>query len=173
MQEIDFSKHKNIIITINLKPRKMKKIFILFVGIVFCSSISFGQQGQLSKIKVGAAKVNITPSIDELGPNSLGIHDSVYCRAIVIDNGKTRAALITVAGNQSERSWTASAEKMQKELGIPVENVVLSSTHSHSVGRIPELEEKIFIAKYNLKLPSEAHRLGYRCFLHQCEKRFN
>ena len=161
MQEIDFSKHKNIIITINLKPRKMKKIFILFVGIVFCSSISFGQQGQLSKIKVGAAKVNITPSIDELGPNSLGIHDSVYCRAIVIDNGKTRAALITVAGNQSERSWTASAEKMQKELGIPVENVVLSSTHSHSVGRIPELEEKIFIAAKQAVANLQPARIGW------------
>jgi len=124
----------------------MKKILILILGVILCSSMSFGQKGQLSSIKVGAAKVNITPSKDELGPNSLGIHDSVYCRAIVIDNGVTSAALITVAGNQNERAWKTSTERMEKELGIPAENVVMSSTHSHSVGRIPGLEEKIFTA---------------------------
>jgi neutral ceramidase len=139
----------------------MKKIFILFIGIIFCSSMSFGQKGQSAQIKVGAAKVNITPSKDELGPNSLGIHDSVYCRAIVIDNGKTRAALITVAGNQSERSWTASTEKMQKELGIPVENVVLSSTHSHSVGRIQGLEDKIFTAAKKAVSNLQPARIGW------------
>jgi neutral ceramidase len=129
----------------------MKKILILIFGIIFCSSVSFGQKGQSFPIKVGAAKVNITPSEDELGPNSLGIHDSVYCRAIVIDNGVTSAALITVAGNQNERAWKTSTERMEKELGIPAENVVLSSTHSHSVGRIPGLEEKIFTAAKEAK----------------------
>ena len=139
----------------------MKKIIILIVGIAFCSSVSFGQKGQTYQIKVGAAKVNITPSKDELGPNSLGIHDSVYCRAIVIDNGETRAALITVAGNQHERSWTASTERMQKELGIPVEHVVLSSTHSHSVGRIQGLEEKIFTAAMKAVDNLQPARIGW------------
>jgi len=124
----------------------MKKILVLILGVIVCSFITHGQKVQSTQIKVGAVKINITPSKEELGPNSLGIHDSVYCRAIVIDNGVTRAALITVAGNQNEMSWKASTERMQKELGIPVENVVLSSTHSHSVGRIPKLEEKIFLA---------------------------
>lgn len=124
----------------------MKTILVLIFGIIICSSLSFGQKEQLSALKVGAAKVNITPSKDELGPNSLGIHDSVYCRAIVIDNGVTSAALIAVAGNQNERAWKASTERMEKELGIPAKNVVLSSTHSHSVGRITGLEEKIFLA---------------------------
>jgi hypothetical protein len=96
----------------------MKKILILIFGIIFCSSMCFGQKGQSSPIKVGAAKVNITPSKDELGPNSLGIHDSVYCRAIVINNGVTSAALITVAGNQNERAWKTSTERMEKELGL-------------------------------------------------------
>jgi len=139
----------------------MKKILILIFGIIVCSSISFGQKGQLSALKVGAAKVNITPSKDELGPNSLGIHDSVYCRAIVIDNGLTSAALITVAGNQHERAWKATTERMEKELGIPAENVVLSSTHSHSVGRIPGLEEKIFAATKEAKARLQPASMGW------------
>jgi neutral ceramidase len=139
----------------------MKKILILIFGIIFCSSMCFGQKGQLSALKVGAAKVNITPSKDELGPNSLGIHDSVYCRAIVIDNGVTTAALITVAGNQNERAWKASTERMEKELGIPSKNVVLSSTHSHSVGRIPGLEDKIFAAANEAKANLQPARIGW------------
>jgi neutral ceramidase len=139
----------------------MKRIIVIIFGIILCSSISFGQKGQLSPIKVGAAKINITPSIDELGPNSLGIHDSVYCRAIVIDNGVTKAALITVAGNQHERAWKASTERMEKELGIPAENVVLSSTHSHSVGRIQSLEEKIFIAAKEANAKLQPARIGW------------
>jgi neutral ceramidase len=139
----------------------MKKILIFIFGIIFCSSMCFGQKGQSSPIKVGAAKVNITPSKDELGPNSLGIHDSVYCRAIVIDNGVTSAALITVAGNQNERAWKTSTERMEKELGIPAKNVVLSSTHSHSVGRIPGLEDKIFAAAKEAKAKLQPARIGW------------
>jgi neutral ceramidase len=139
----------------------MKKILVLIFGMFFCSCMSFGQKGQLSALRVGAAKVNITPSKEELGPNSLGIHDSVYCRAIVIDNGVTSAALITVAGNQHERAWKATTERMEKELGIPAENVVLSSTHSHSVGRIPGLEEKIFAAAKEAKAKLQPARMGW------------
>jgi neutral ceramidase len=138
----------------------MKKILILISGIIICSFLSYGLRGQSSSIKIGAAKVNITPSKDELGPNSLGIHDSVYCRAIVIDNGVTKAALITVAGNQNERAWKASTERMEKELGIPAENIVLSSTHSHSVGRIQGLEEKIFIAAKEANAKLQPARIG-------------
>jgi neutral ceramidase len=139
----------------------MKKILILISGIIICSFLSYGLRGQSSSIKIGAAKVNITPSKDELGPNSLGIHDSVYCRAIVIDNGVTKAALITVAGNQNERAWKASTERMEKELGIPAENIVLSSTHSHSVGRIQGLEEKIFIAAKEANAKLQPARIGW------------
>jgi len=139
----------------------MKKITIFLVSILIGTICCFAQKkpSQQTKavaavpiittsqpIKVGAAKLNITPTIEELGANSLGIHDSIYIRAIVIDNGVTRAALVTVAGNQSEQSWKASTERMEKELGIPAKNVMLSSTHSHSVGRITKQDEKIFTA---------------------------
>ena len=139
----------------------MRKILILIIGIILYPSLGFSQTGEPASLRVGAAKINITPSKDELGPNSLGIHDSVYCRAIVIDNGVTRAALITVAGNQNERAWKASTERMEKELGIPAKNVVLSSTHSHSVGRITNLEDKIFNTAKEAKDRLQPARLGW------------
>ena len=140
----------------------MKSNIILVV--LFLLGLCFGsiaQNNKSSQIRVGAAKLNITPLEEELGPNSLGIHDSVYCRAIVINNGITSAALVTVAGNQDERSWKASTERIEKELGIPAGNVILSSTHSHSVGRIRNLDEKIFIAVKEAKEKMQPARIGW------------
>jgi neutral ceramidase len=50
---------------------------------------------------------------------------------------------------------------MEKELGIPAKNVVLSSTHSHSVGRIPGLEDKIFAAANEAKANLQPARIGW------------
>jgi neutral ceramidase len=127
---------------------------------IFGSPDCFSQNNQ-SQIKVGAAKLNITPAKEELASNSLGIHDSVYCRAIVIDNGNTSAALVTVSGNQSEQAWSASTQRIQKELGIPAQNIVVSSTHSHSVGRIANMDEKIFTAVKMAKSRLQPARIGW------------
>jgi neutral ceramidase len=138
----------------------MKTNTFLMILVLMATSIGcFAQNSQ--QIKVGAARLNITPTLEELGPNSLGIHDSIYCRAIVIDNGVTSAALVTVAGNQSEQSWKASTERIEKELGIPAVNIVLSSTHSHSVGRIQGMDEKIFTAVKEAKSKLQPARIGW------------
>ena len=139
----------------------LNRIFILAVLIVSQSMGCFAQKKQSSQIKVGAAKLNITPTKEELGSNSLGIHDSVYCRAIVIDNGVTAAALVTVSGNQSEQSWKAATQRIEKELGIPAVNIVVSSTHSHSVGRIQKVDEKIFTAVKEAKAKLQPARIGW------------
>ena len=138
------------------------KSLILSLAIVLIGSFACLAQNKPEKpLKVGAAKLNITPTKEELGPNSLGIHDSVYCRAIVIDNGVTGSALVTVSGNQSEQSWKAATQRIEKELGIPAVNIVLSSTHSHSVGRIQKLDEKIFTAVKNAKAKLQPARIGW------------
>jgi neutral ceramidase len=138
------------------------KPFTLFFSIMIIGSLAcLAQIKQEQPIRVGAAKLNITPSKEELGPNSLGVHDSIYCRAIVIDNGVTAAALVTVSGNQSEQSWKASTQQIEKELGIPAVNIVLSSTHSHSVGRIKGMEQKIFAVVKEAKARLQPARIGW------------
>lgn len=139
----------------------MKTITILLVTLLMSTCSVFAQAQQLSQFKVGAAKVNLTPSLQELGPNSFGIHDSIYCRAIVLDNGVTRAALVTVSGNQHEGIWKNTTQRIEKELGIPAVNIVISSTHSHSAGRIMEMEEKIFAAVKKASANMQPARIGW------------
>src|SRR3954451_3665707 len=112
----------------------MKILLQVVPALLVFSAVSFAQAGQ-SSLKVGAAKVDVTPSKSELPPNSLGILDHIYVRAIVIDNGKTKAALVEIPGNPP-RDYEAVAKRAEAELGIPVKQNLAGGTHSHSIGRL-------------------------------------
>ena len=84
-------------------------------------------------LRAGAAKVDVTPS--PLPRNALGVHDRLYARAIVLDNGSTAAALVTVdAGGVSDATWQAVTQQLASELSIPATHVMLTATHTHSAG---------------------------------------
>ena len=94
------------------------------------------QSQPATTLKAGAAKVDITPSESELPKNYLGILDHIYSRAIVIDNGATRAALISVdTGAVGDPVWQEVCKRAQAELNIPADNILITATHTHSVPR--------------------------------------
>lgn len=98
-------------------------------------------------LKVGAAKVDYTPA--ELPKNFLGVLDPVFVRAIVIDDGKTRAALVTVdIGGMSTETWEHVSARAERELKIPAKQFLLTATHTHSApwGRGEAFENQIFEA---------------------------
>jgi hypothetical protein len=86
-------------------------------------------------LRAGAARVDITPSEGDLPKNSRGILDRLYARAIVLENGVSTAALITIdAGAVPDALWQAVAGQIEKELKIPAASVLLTATHTHSAG---------------------------------------
>jgi len=98
------------------------------------------------QLQVGAAKVDLTPAADALPPNYLGINDPVYARAIVLDNGMTRAALVSLdAGGIPTDLWREVAARVERELDIPVTQLLLGATHTHSVPRqsSPDYADKV------------------------------
>ncbi len=50
----------------------------------------------LAELRAGAARIDITPDSTKLPRGFEGINDRIFVRAIVIDDGHTRAALVTV-----------------------------------------------------------------------------
>lgn len=93
-----------------------------------------GQTVAAGPFRVGAAKIDITPAKDQLPKQYLGILDDIYARAIVIDNGHTSAALVSLdAGAVPTQLWQDVSGRAEKELGIPSENVLITATHTHSV----------------------------------------
>jgi neutral ceramidase len=131
---------------------------------ILCLCVTAIGFGQSATLRVGAAKVDITPAADSLPRNYLGILDHIHSRAIVIDNGSTTAALITVdAGSAPDNVWQAVAKQLESELGIPAKNVLLTATHSHSIPGQPvgpyveKIVESVRLAKQRLA-PA---RVGY------------
>jgi neutral ceramidase len=85
----------------------MKRSFVI-AWIVVAAGMSVTAYAQNTALRVGAAKVDITPAENALPQNYLGILDHIYSRAIVIDNGSATAALITVdAGGVQDAIWLA------------------------------------------------------------------
>ena len=104
---------------------------IIFVIVTLCGGYEAFAQGSL---RVGAARVDITPSSDPANPPSgKYAHENLYVRAIVLDNGSARAALIGAdQAGLPEAVWQAASKQIAAELNCPVENVLMSATHTHS-----------------------------------------
>ena len=112
----------------------------------------------LRNFQVGAAKVDVTPT--QLPKNSEGILDRIYARAIVIDNGATSAALVSVdTGMLGEQVWRTLSQRIEKELGIPAQNLIMNPTHTHSAfgGSADQIFSAIKEARGNL----QPARIGY------------
>ncbi len=102
---------------------------------------------EVPSLQAGAAKVDITPGT--LPPGSRGVLDRLYARAIVLDNGRAKAALVTVdAGAISTEMWRRLSERAQRELRIGERNFLLTATHTHSAPfvRDDDYEDRIFEA---------------------------
>ena len=121
---------------------------------------SFSQQ----MLRVGAARVDVTPAERELPPGFDGILDRIYSRAIVMSDGKSLAALVSVdAGAVPDAVWLEVTRRVEGELDIPTDNVLLTATHTHSVPRqdvgaySDKIVESVRLAKGRLA----AARVGY------------
>jgi neutral ceramidase len=114
----------------------MKIRFLLngtaIAGLVVSATISMAQGGSL---RAGAAKVDISPTSDMFPLDNMQIygsqHDPIFARALVLDNGSTRLALISVDsihlpfGDELVKAVT-------DELKIPATNLIINATHDHN-----------------------------------------
>jgi neutral ceramidase len=102
----------------------------LFISIAFVAYPATAQ----GALRVGAARVDITPPTDPANPRSgKYAHEKLYARAIVLDDGTTRAALIGAdQGGLSEIIWHEASRQIAAELKCPIENIIMSATHTHS-----------------------------------------
>ena len=106
------------------------KRFSILVLLAFAA----GASGAESGLRVGAAKVDVT---GPFGPSQTGKydHERIYVRAIVLDNGTARAALVSTengVGGGDQANVEATVKAVAAELNCPVENVIVSGTHTHS-----------------------------------------
>lgn len=100
-------------------------------------------------LRAGAARVNVTPAGDDLPAGFLGVLDPLNARAIVIESGGKRAALVSVdAGALGAPTWEYISGRAARELSIAPERLMITATHTHSAPfvRGRDFEEAIFDA---------------------------
>ena len=96
-----------------------------------------------AEFRAGAATSNITP---DLGSSINGgfqdgkavfIHDELHARCLALDDGKTKLVFVVADSCVIGRGIFDEAKKMVNEAaGLPVENMMMSATHSHSCGTL-------------------------------------
>ena len=92
-------------------------------------------------LRAGAARVDITPPAAAALPMSgygnrtqgfKGIHDHIFVRAIVLDNGTTQVALVAwELIFVPDAVWEDVSRQISNEAGIPRENLLLAAVHDH------------------------------------------
>lgn len=89
--------------------------------------------------KAGAAASNITPPLDEPivggwgSPLATHIHDELYARCLVLDDGERRLVFVLVDSlGMAREVFDAAKGSIREKTGIPKENMLTAATHTHS-----------------------------------------
>jgi neutral ceramidase len=100
-----------------------------------------GTDGENLVMKSGFSERDITPEIGMEKPGNYGksyhqsLHDPCKVRAVVLNDGINRVALVGIDALAIYRPVVEAARKeIQKRCGIPAEAVLISASHSHSSG---------------------------------------
>ncbi len=124
--------------------RSLKQLCALILTLFLVSSVSSLAQSKAKKIfRAGAATSNITPlmgvpldgTIMQIGP-ARDVHDELHARCLVLDDGSTRLAFAVIDNTMVSQEVYDHAKKLIHEhTGIPVQNICISATHTHSTPR--------------------------------------
>ncbi len=94
---------------------------------------------QTSGFRAGAATANITPPLDELVVGGFSpqpadsVHDELHVRCLVLDDSKTRLAIVLCDNVGIPREvFDAAKKQIFEKTGLPIENQLMASTHTHS-----------------------------------------
>ncbi len=86
------------------------------------------------ELRAGAARIDYTPRGAQLPGNFTGVLDPIFVRTVVLDNGSTRAALVSIdAGAIPTDLYDKVSARAAAELKIPANQLLISASHTHSV----------------------------------------
>jgi hypothetical protein len=117
----------------------MKSLLILLFALTAHAQVIDGKFPVVSNLKAGAAKVDITPSevkdITVAGHTRVvnGVRDPLRAGVLVLDDGETKAAIVTMDVIGAWEDMVALARPaIEKETGVPAANIMICASHNHS-----------------------------------------
>ena len=115
---------------------------ILLSGRIFCPACQ-------AVIKGGFSKVDITPPVGvwlsgyaSRNKPSEGISDKLYAKALVLDDGQNKIAIVSADLLWFPLEITAEIREIaKKKIGIPESNVLVCATHTHFGPKIDKIRK--------------------------------
>jgi hypothetical protein len=116
-----------------------------------------------AEFQAGAATANITPCLGTSIPGSFqprfaeDVHDELLAKALVIDNGDTRLAMVTCdLVVVTQKMVDAAKARIAERCEIPPEHVMVNATHTHTGPGVVDLviieEDREYTAWAPLKI---------------------
>jgi len=114
----------------------------------------------LGVLQAGIGRICVTPPVglimtefDERNQLSKGVHDDLYARALVLDDGVTKLSIVTVDLQDLDKELVAKTRQIvERRTGIKKDNVTIAAIHTHSG---PELTKDITLLGIPLERPIE------------------
>ena len=133
--------YSNQFLKVNLMTRKSRNFVAAKYAVVAWACLMFAQfcSAEAGNLRAGAAKVDITPKdLSKLwmvwAQPFDGVHDPIYARALVIENGITSAAIVSTDLVEFGDT-TLLRQRIERELAIPADHVMISASHDHNAPR--------------------------------------
>ncbi|MFI4851716.1 MAG: hypothetical protein ACIAZJ_21565 [Gimesia chilikensis] len=113
---------------------------IFFTLLVCCTTGPVTEtQAEPAQLRAGASAVDVSPRLFPFslrsgkGMDQSAIHDPLHARAIVLNDGKTIVAIVVLDALGAPPEMLNEAKQIaSNKTGIPVERILISSTHTHS-----------------------------------------
>ena len=109
-----------------------------FAGFAMIMAVGVPLAAYAGDLRAGAARISITPP-PGIFPykvprerDFVGVHDDVFARALVLDDGATRAAIVTLEVTQVPQPEAMVAD-VAKAAGVAPDHVLVIATHTHNV----------------------------------------
>lgn len=148
--------------------------FFVCLTLLFLAGCSTSDGSSKSpKLRVGLVEIDITPPAGHRMAGyfderlATGTHDPLKAKAIVIQQGSEKIAFVfcDLVGITLHVSKMARAEASRKT-GIPVTNILIAATHSHTGPLFDDVREKYFHEAAIAKYGSDPHEIvDYPVFL--------
>jgi neutral ceramidase len=114
--------------------------FLSATFLTICFAFSALAQTAKPVLRAGAYAQDVTPEKFPISVNggmadrkATAANDPLHARCLVLDDGKTKVALVVVDSCMIPRAiHDAAKELASKKTGIPVANILISATHTHT-----------------------------------------
>jgi hypothetical protein len=119
--------------------RSTVRAFACAIAAACLAAAADGREQPSRRLTAGAAASNITPPLGEpiIGNwtpyPATHVHDELYARCLVLDDGETRIAIVIADNLGIPRHVVDEAKRLTREqAGIAPDRILIASTHTHS-----------------------------------------